>query len=108
MFRKTPHKQTCFVPPKRKEKQIDYILTQRRYLRNVKDPEANDMIHMVSDHRSKKDTTKLFTLSKKQPPEKETKYMTQEIKSLQQTMKARFQKPKHKGPKEKAWRTAAQ
>ena len=51
MFRKTPQKQTSFVSPKGKEKQIDYILTRRRYLRNVKDVEANDMIHMGSDHR---------------------------------------------------------
>ena len=51
MFRKTPHKQTSFVSPKGKEKQIDYILTKRRYLKNVKDAEANDMIHMGSDHR---------------------------------------------------------
>ena len=51
MFRKTPQKQTSFVSPKGKEKQIDYILTKRRYLRNVKDAEANDMIHMGSDHR---------------------------------------------------------
>ena len=51
MFRKTPQKQTSFVSPKGKEKQIDYILTKRRFLRNVKDAEANDMIHMGSDHR---------------------------------------------------------
>ena len=51
MFRKTPQKQTSFVSPKGKEKQFDYILTKRRYLRNVKDAEANDMIHMGSDHR---------------------------------------------------------
>ena len=51
MFRKTPQKQTSFVSPKGKEKQIDYILTKKRYLRNVKDAEANDMIHMGSDHR---------------------------------------------------------
>ena len=51
MFRKTPQKQTSFVSPKGKEKQIDYILTKRRYLRNVKDAEANDMIHMGSDRR---------------------------------------------------------
>ena len=51
MFRKTLHKQTSFVSPKGKEKQIDYILTKRRYLRNVKDAEANDMIHMGSGHR---------------------------------------------------------
>ena len=51
MFRKTPQKQTSFVSPKGKEKQIDYILTKRRYLRIVKDAEANDMIHMGSDHR---------------------------------------------------------
>ena len=43
MFRK--------MPQKGREKQIDYILTKRRYLRNVKDAEANDMIHMGSDHR---------------------------------------------------------
>ena len=51
MFRKTLQKQTSFVSPKRKEKQIDYILTKRRYMRHVKDGEANDMIHMGSDHR---------------------------------------------------------
>ena len=51
MFRKTPQKQTSFVSPKGKEKQTDYILTKRRYLKNVKDAEANDMIHMESDHR---------------------------------------------------------
>ena len=51
MFRKTPQKQTSFVSPKGKEKQIDYILTKRRYLKNVKDAETNDMIHMGSDHR---------------------------------------------------------
>ena len=51
MFRKTPQKQTSFVSPKGKEKQIDHILTKRRYLKNVKDAEANDMIHMGSDYR---------------------------------------------------------
>ena len=51
MFRKNPQKQTSFVSPIGKAKQIDYVLTKRRYLRNVKDAEANDMIHMGSDHR---------------------------------------------------------
>ena len=51
MFRKTAQKQTSFVSPEGKEKQIDYILTKRRYLKNVKDAEANDMIHMGCDHR---------------------------------------------------------
>ena len=51
MYRKTPQKQTTFVSPKGKEKQIDYILTKRRYLRHNQDAEANDMIHMGSDHR---------------------------------------------------------
>ena len=32
IFRKTPQKQTSFVSPKGKEKQIDYILTKRKYL----------------------------------------------------------------------------
>ena len=51
MFRKTSQKQTSVVSPKGKEKQIDYILTKRRYLRKVKDAEGKDMIHMGSDHR---------------------------------------------------------
>ena len=32
-------------------KLTNYILTKRRCFRNVKDAEANDMIHMGSDHR---------------------------------------------------------
>ena len=51
MYRKIPQKQTTFISQKGKEKQIDYILTKRRYLRHAKDAEANDMIHMGSDHR---------------------------------------------------------
>ena len=31
--------------------QIDYIITQRRHLKYNKDAEANDMIHIGSDHR---------------------------------------------------------
>ena len=65
MFRKTPQKQTSFVSPKGKEKQIDYILTKRRYLRNVKDAEANDMIHMGSDHRCVVATLLINMLEKK-------------------------------------------
>ena len=49
MFRKTPQNRRFSFH--QKEKQIDYISTKRRYLRNVKDDEANDMIHMGSDHR---------------------------------------------------------
>ena len=51
MYRKTLQKQTTFTSPKGKEKQIDYILTKRRYLRHNEDAEANDMIHMGSGHR---------------------------------------------------------
>ena len=51
MYRKTFQKQTTFVSPKGKEKLIDYILTKRRYLRDTKDAEVNDVIHMGSDHR---------------------------------------------------------
>ena len=51
MYRKTPQEQTTFISPKGNEKQIDYILTKRRYLRQKKDAEANDIIHMGSGHR---------------------------------------------------------
>ena len=37
--------------PQGTEKQIDYILIKRRCLKYNKDAEANDMIHMGSDHR---------------------------------------------------------
>ena len=57
MFRKTPQKQTTFTSPKGNEKQIDYILTKRRYLQHIKDAEANDMIR----HRCVMAT---FTISK--------------------------------------------
>ena len=51
MYRKTTQNQTIFISPKDNEKQIDYIFIKRRYLRYNKDAEANDMIHMGSDHR---------------------------------------------------------
>ena len=60
MFRKTPQKQTTVTSPKGNEKQIDYILTKRRYLKHIKDAEVNDMIHMGSDHRCVMTT---FTIS---------------------------------------------
>ena len=72
MFRKTPHKQTSFVSPG-KEKQIDHILTKRRYLRNVKDAEANDMIHMGSDHRCIMATFLINTPGKNTHVRRETK-----------------------------------
>ena len=36
---------------KEHEKRIDYITIKRRHLKYRKDAEANDMIHMGSDHR---------------------------------------------------------
>ena len=73
MFRKTPQKQTSFVSPKGKEKQIDNILTKRRYLRNVKDAESNDMIHMGSDHRCIMATFLINTLGKDTHARKKSK-----------------------------------
>ena len=58
MFRKTPQKQTTFISPKGNEKQIDYILT-KRHLKHM-DAEANNMIHMGSDHRC---VMAIFTIS---------------------------------------------
>ena len=70
MFRKTPQKQTTFVSPKGKEKQSDYILTKRRCLRHIKDAEANDMIHMGSDHRCVM-ATFTITMPRKNPNHKD-------------------------------------
>ena len=51
MCSKTPGKQTTYRSPKGNQKQIDFILTKRRCLKYNKDAEANDIIHMGSDHR---------------------------------------------------------
>ena len=48
---KTLGKQTTYRSPKGTDKQIDYILIKRRHLKYSKYAEANDMIHMGSDHR---------------------------------------------------------
>ena len=34
------------------KKQLDYVVTDRRNRRSCLDAEANDMIHMASDHRT--------------------------------------------------------
>ena len=52
MYRKTPEKQTTYRTPQGAEKQLDYIRVNTKYLRCSKDVEANDMVHMGSDHRS--------------------------------------------------------
>ena len=51
MYRKNPGKQTTYRSPKGNEKQIDYILTKTKHLKYNRDAEADDMIHMGSDHR---------------------------------------------------------
>ena len=51
MYRKNLGKQTTYRSPKGSEKPIDYIIIKRRHLKDNKDAEANDMIHMGSDHR---------------------------------------------------------
>ena len=65
MYRKTHQKQTTFTSPKGNVKQIDYMLTKRRYLRYNKDAEANDMIHMGSDHKCVMSTFTINTPGKR-------------------------------------------
>ena len=52
MYRKTPEKQAIYRTPKGTEKQLDYILLDKKHMYCTRDAEANDMIHMGSDHRS--------------------------------------------------------
>ena len=51
MYRKIPQKQMTYLTPKNGEKQLDYILTDRKHYSWSKDAEANDKVHMGSDHR---------------------------------------------------------
>ena len=46
MYKKTPAKQLTYRTPKGAEKQLDYILVNKKYLRWSKDAEADVMIHM--------------------------------------------------------------
>ena len=50
MYRKNPEKQT-YRSLKGNKKLIEYIIIKRRHLKLNRDAEANDMIHMGSDHR---------------------------------------------------------
>ena len=52
VYRKTSEKQATNSTPKGTEKQLDYMLVDSRHLYCSRDAEANDMIHMGSDHRS--------------------------------------------------------
>ena len=51
MYKKIPHKQVTYHTSKGGKKQLDYILTDRKHYCWSKDADANDMIHMGSDHR---------------------------------------------------------
>ena len=51
MYKKTADFFT-YRTPKGTEKQLDYILVDRKHKYCGRDAEANDMIHMGSDHRS--------------------------------------------------------
>ena len=51
MYKKVPRKQVTYHTPKKVEKQLDYILTDRKHYSWSRDAEANDTIHMGSDHR---------------------------------------------------------
>ena len=52
MHRKTPEKHVMYRTPKGVEKQLDYVLINRKMLSCSRHAEANDMIHMGGDHRS--------------------------------------------------------
>ena len=52
IYRKTSEKQATYRTPKCADKQLDFILVNRKYLRWSKDAAAIDVIHMESDHRS--------------------------------------------------------
>ena len=80
-------------------RRLGTLNTSKKKNINIEVSELEERYHEIVD------------IIKKTPPKRETKYMTQEItqknkskkiKPQQQKMKARLQKPKHKGPTEKA------
>ena len=51
MYKKIPQKQVKYHTPKKVKKQLDYILTDKKHYPWSRDADANDTIHMGSDHR---------------------------------------------------------
>ena len=51
MYKKQPQKQVTYHTPKNVEKQLDYILMDKKHHSWSRDAEANDILHMGSDHR---------------------------------------------------------
>ena len=50
--KKNNRKQDAFRSPTGKEKQLDYVVIDRRNRKYCTDAEATDMIHLGCDHRS--------------------------------------------------------
>ena len=48
MYRKTPEKQATYRTPKGVEKQLDYILVDRKHMCCSRDAEANGMMKVMS------------------------------------------------------------
>ena len=51
MFKKRPEKQVTYHTSKEVQKQLDYILSDRKHYKWSRDAEASDTIHTGSDHR---------------------------------------------------------
>ena len=72
MYKKLPRKQATYRTPKGVEKQLDYILVDKKHYCWSTDAEANDMIHMGSDHRCVMARFVIPAKTKKKPLHSET------------------------------------
>ena len=51
MYQKIPQKQVTYRSPKNEEKQLDYVLLDKKNITWSRDAESTDILHMGSDHR---------------------------------------------------------
>ena len=72
MYKELPRKQATYRTPKGVEKQLDYILVDKKHCCWSRDAEANDMIHMRSDHRCVMATFVIPAKAKQKPLHSET------------------------------------
>ena len=79
MYKKVPRKQVTYYTSKNVGKQLDYILSDKKHYKWIRDAEACDTIHMGSDHRC----VKAEQNSEKSDDEKQQKYL-----DLEQRVKA--------------------
>ena len=90
MYEKAPQKQVTYRTPKGAEKQLDYILTDKKHCCWSREAEANDMIYSHGENcdpcKSKKKKTRLNEVALRKPMKARYRDLEQDVKSAEATV----------------------